>query len=188
MKLFKPILLLGTTILLGIALIELKPTLQAEELLSIEYLDNYSYEHLIMSTPIDPPLEPDPEYQCFANIVWHEARGDGIESQQAVAQVVYNRSVSGVFPKDICHIMKQKAWWGCEFSWMCNSRLKRAAPTETELEDMSHYIASIYNGSYTVKGLEQALYFHACEKPKKKLWTGTSYLAKISSHCYYRQV
>lgn len=50
---------------------------------------------------------PDEEQHCLAGAVYFEARGEPIEGQLAVAEVVLNRAASGKYPKSICAVVKQ---------------------------------------------------------------------------------
>ena len=47
------------------------------------------------------------EQDCLANAVYFEARGEPIEGQLAVAEVVLNRAQSGRYPSTICQVVTQ---------------------------------------------------------------------------------
>jgi N-acetylmuramoyl-L-alanine amidase len=47
------------------------------------------------------------EANCIAVAVYHEARGESVEGQLAVAQVIKNRAASGQYPADWCGVVKQ---------------------------------------------------------------------------------
>jgi len=47
------------------------------------------------------------EANCIAVAVYHEARGESLEGQLAVAQVIKNRAASGQYPADWCGVVKQ---------------------------------------------------------------------------------
>lgn len=49
----------------------------------------------------------DTEQDCLASAVYFEARGEPIEGQLAVAEVVLNRSRSGRYPAGICAVVEQ---------------------------------------------------------------------------------
>ena len=49
----------------------------------------------------------DREQDCLASAVYFEARGEPIEGQLAVAEVVLNRSRSGRYPATICGVVEQ---------------------------------------------------------------------------------
>jgi N-acetylmuramoyl-L-alanine amidase len=51
----------------------------------------------------------DPEQNCLAGAVYFEARGEPLEGQLAVAEVVLNRAASGKYPSTICGVVKQPA-------------------------------------------------------------------------------
>ncbi len=63
-------------------------------------------------------MAPDREQDCLANAVYFEARGEPVEGQLAVAQVVLNRASSGRYPADLCAVITQKA----QFSFIENGR------------------------------------------------------------------
>jgi N-acetylmuramoyl-L-alanine amidase len=47
------------------------------------------------------------EAHCIAVAVYHEARGESLEGQLAVAQVIMNRAASGKYPPGWCDTVKQ---------------------------------------------------------------------------------
>ena len=44
---------------------------------------------------------------CIAVAVYHEARGESVEGQMAVAKVIMNRAASGKYPASWCGVVKQ---------------------------------------------------------------------------------
>jgi len=52
-----------------------------------------------------PPLSE--EANCMAVAVYHEARGESVEGQLAVARVIMNRAASGKYPASWCGVVKQ---------------------------------------------------------------------------------
>ena len=71
---------------------------------------------LVEANAVGAPL--DEEANCVATAVYFEARGEGLEGQLAVAQVVLNRAASGQYPASLCAVVKQKA----QFSFVRNGR------------------------------------------------------------------
>tara|TARA_B100000212_G_scaffold260305_1_gene200230 strand:- start:15 stop:506 length:492 start_codon:yes stop_codon:yes gene_type:complete len=71
---------------------------------------------------------------CLAQNIYHEARGEMIEGQIAVSNVVINRVKSKQFPNDICSVVYQRNQIEiidkvlkllripafCQFSWTCD--------------------------------------------------------------------
>ena len=47
------------------------------------------------------------EANCIAVAVYHEARGESLEGQLAVAKVIMNRAASGKYPTNWCGVVKQ---------------------------------------------------------------------------------
>lgn len=65
-----------------------------------------------------PAATGDAQWQCLATAIYHEARGESLRGQFAVAEVVLNRTESPHYPKTVCGVVKQ----GCQFSFMCDGR------------------------------------------------------------------
>ena len=49
----------------------------------------------------------DEQANCIAVAVYHEARGESVEGQLAVARVIMNRAMSGKYPTSWCGVVKQ---------------------------------------------------------------------------------
>lgn len=58
----------------------------------------------------------DEQANCIAVAVYHEARGESLEGQLAVARVIMNRAASGQYPTTWCGVVKQP--W--QFSFVRN--------------------------------------------------------------------
>ncbi|HEX5183364.1 MAG TPA: cell wall hydrolase [Allosphingosinicella sp.] len=65
---------------------------------------------------------PDPEQDCLATAIYFESRGEPIEGQLAVADVVLNRAASGRYPPDLCDVITQHA----QFSFVRKGRMPTA--------------------------------------------------------------
>ena len=51
--------------------------------------------------------ELDEQANCMAVAVYHEARGESLDGQLAVARVIMNRAASGKYPSSWCGVVKQ---------------------------------------------------------------------------------
>jgi hypothetical protein len=51
--------------------------------------------------------ELDEQANCMAVAVYHEARGESLDGQLAVAKVIMNRAASGKYPSSWCGVVKQ---------------------------------------------------------------------------------
>lgn len=60
--------------------------------------------------------DQDEQEDCLAKAVYFEARGETLEGQLAVAQVVLNRAASGRYPPSVCEVVTQPA----QFSFIRN--------------------------------------------------------------------
>jgi spore germination cell wall hydrolase CwlJ-like protein len=67
----------------------------------------------------------DAEQDCLANAVYFEARGEPLQGQLAVAEVVMNRAASGRYPTTLCGVVVQPA----QFSFVRRGRMPRADRT-----------------------------------------------------------
>lgn len=62
--------------------------------------------------------DQDEEQLCLAKAIYFEARGESLEGQLAVAEVVLNRAASGRYPPTICRVVTQP--W--QFSFIRSGR------------------------------------------------------------------
>lgn len=62
------------------------------------------------------------EQECLAAAVYFEARGESLEGQLAVAEVVMNRAASGRYPASLCGVVRQPS----QFSFVRAGRMPRA--------------------------------------------------------------
>jgi|SRR5579863_7674363 len=65
----------------------------------------------------------DADQECVAAAIYFEARGEPIEGQLAVAEVILNRAASGKYPASICAVVKQPA----QFSFVRRGRIPSIA-------------------------------------------------------------
>jgi spore germination cell wall hydrolase CwlJ-like protein len=86
-----------------------------------------------------PVPRGDAQFQCLAQALYFEARGESPAGQAAVAEVILNRVESGRFPNSICGVVTQASPNGCQFSYMCDG--KSDAVTDNRAWDRSARIA-----------------------------------------------
>jgi spore germination cell wall hydrolase CwlJ-like protein len=127
------------------------------------------------------------EYECFLRAVYNEAYSEGVKGQQAVAQILYNRYVSGKFPDNMCSIIGQRVGRVYQFPWMQYSNKRNLVLEDNVIEEMSQYLDSIYLGMYTVPKLERATYFKRCDVKGDSWWNTLKMVAKIGDHCFYQK-
>jgi spore germination cell wall hydrolase CwlJ-like protein len=99
---------------------------------------------------------PDDEQDCLAKAVYFESRGEPIQGQLAVAQVVMNRAASGRYPTSLCQVITQKA----QFSFIRNGRFP--TPDETsQAWRKAVAIASIARDKLVSTLPSDVLWYHA---------------------------
>ena len=118
--------------------------------------------------------------QCLAGAVYFESRGEPIEGQLAVAQVIINRAESTVFPSDYCGVVTQRS----QFSFVKNGRIPTNRSKAAAWE-RARKIARIAHEGMWDSEAGDSLYFHATYvRPswaRKKVARAT-----IKTHIFYR--
>ncbi|WP_116131630.1 cell wall hydrolase [Tropicimonas sp. IMCC34043] len=64
------------------------------------------------------------QWQCLAEALYFEARGESVKGQFAVAEVILNRVSSPAFPNSVCGVVKQGTGkrYQCQFTYTCDGR------------------------------------------------------------------
>ena len=122
------------------------------------------------------------EANCIAVAVYHEARGESLEGQLAVAKVIMNRAASGKYPTSWCGVVKQP--W--QFSFV--------NPRSGNMPSVDQNSASWR----TALGVTRLAVANAVQSvPSECLWYHADYVApswgrrltrveKIGAHIFYR--
>ena len=127
---------------------------------------------------------------CLVEAVYHEARGEPLVGQLAVANVILNRVRSPKFPQTICEVVHDgKKWKGhmvrnkCAFSYYCDGKKEWL---NIEHEALQTAIKASYlaiNGA-TVESTQNATFYHASYA--KPFWSSSfKLLAQIGQHKFY---
>ncbi len=71
-----------------------------------------------------PPARGGKQWRCLSEAIYFEARGESLEGQYAVGEVILNRVDSPAFPNTICGVIEQGAGRinGCQFSYNCDGK------------------------------------------------------------------
>ncbi|MXO75417.1 cell wall hydrolase [Altererythrobacter aerius] len=137
-----------------------------------------SLKQLVANMPAAGTLSR--EMECLAGAIYFEARGEPLEGQLAVAQVVINRSESGMFPKSYCGVVYQPK----QFSFIRGGRMpsiERGSPAWRRATAM----ARIAHEELWESKADDALFFHA--RYVSPSWSRTKVArATIDSHIFYR--
>ena len=132
-----------------------------------------------------PGTTGDSQWQCLAEAIYFEARGEPIDGQIAVAEVVLNRTGDRNFPNSICGVTKQGAGSGrgCQFSYACdgNSDVMKSALPRTRAEKLATLVLS----GRTPEVTEGATHFHT--RSIRPSWSHRmTRTASIGHHHFYR--
>ena len=73
-----------------------------------------------------PQPKTSSEMKCLAEAIYFEARGESIEGQYAVGEVIINRVLSTEFPNSVCGVISEGAnrLNACQFSYNCDGKLE----------------------------------------------------------------
>ncbi|MBD3729844.1 MAG: cell wall hydrolase [Sphingomonadales bacterium] len=137
-----------------------------------------SLRELVASTPTGGALSD--QMECLAGAIYFEARGEPLEGQLAVGQVIVNRTESDSFPSSYCGVVMQRK----QFSFVRGGhmpRINRSSPAWLQAKAVARIA---HDGSWDSKA-QDALYFHA--RYVRPAWSYRKVAtATISSHIFYR--
>lgn len=158
------------TLKLGLAALALLTTLELGHL-------SLSHLGLLPAKPIPLTQVRKADIHCLAKNIYHEARGEPLDGQIAVAQVTLNRVASGSFQNTVCGVVYAER----QFSWTLNKRLK---VTDVKAWEASVDIAeAVLTKSVPLPNFK-ALYFHT--KQVKPRWNRNKrVVAVIGNHIFY---
>jgi|GEM_PF-1530817 len=83
-----------------------------------------SAEAPVSETVSPPVIRRDAEWACLAEALYFEARGEAMNGQLAVAEVILNRVDSRRYPNSVCKVISQgqSRRNGCQFSFRCDGQ------------------------------------------------------------------
>ena len=132
-----------------------------------------------------PEATGDAHFECLAETLYFEARGETVKGQFAVAEVVMNRVASAQFPNSVCTVIKQGTGrrHQCQFSYTCDGRAEVIG--ERQAYERSAKIARAILDGHEEELTDGATYYHTTAvKPRwSRAFTNT---AQIGVHLFYR--
>jgi hypothetical protein len=130
-----------------------------------------------------PSPDGDAEWQCLTEALYFEARGESLDGQIAVAEVILNRVDSPLYPRTVCGVVKQRGGGGCQFSYVCTGKKKMR---ERASADLAGRIARAMLDGAPRRLTDGATHFHT--RGVRPSWSKRfSKTAAIGSHLFYRQ-
>lgn len=131
-----------------------------------------------------PKASGDAQWTCLATALYHEARGETIKGQVAVAEVILNRVDSPAYPRSICGVVQQGNDNGCQFSFACDGKSDRVS--ERAAWDRAGKIARLMMDGAPRALTAGATHFHTVSV--RPSWARRfDRTASIGAHLFYRQ-
>ena len=140
----------------------------------------YSKEHLDQL----PFVRGGKNWECLANAIYFEARGETVKGQYAVAEVILNRVASKSYPDSVCEVVSQGSSMrnACQFSFMCDGKAEYIG--EPLAFSQSAKIAKIMLNGAPRELTKGALFYHA--KSVSPRWIKKMHrTATIGYHHFY---
>ena len=130
--------------------------------------------------------ETGPEWNCLAEALYFEARGESLVGQVAVAEVILNRVDDGRYPDSVCGVVQQgyDEPGACQFSFFCDGKPEEI--NNREVFDRVGKIAWVMLEGKPRILTGKATHFHATHV--RPSWANRLVrTAQIGDHIFYRQ-
>jgi hypothetical protein len=121
----------------------------------------------------------DSEHECLAGAVYFESKGEPLQGQLSVAEVILNRTRSGRFPASICGVVKQRS----QFSFVRGGRFPPIARSSAAWRKAVG-VARVAIRDLADGPAPRALFFHATYVSPG--WRGLTRVATVGNHVFYR--
>jgi N-acetylmuramoyl-L-alanine amidase len=125
-----------------------------------------------------PAIDLSPEVRCLAVAVYFEARGEPLEGQLAVAQVIRNRTQNPSWPREVCDVVYQPK----QFSFTSDRHSDK--PMRESLWRTAQAIAIIAATDNWSDVVKDATHFHATRVSPG--WSNLRRVSVIGNHIFYR--
>ena len=138
-------------------------------------------EEWLMSRPVPTG---DQEWTCLTEALYFEARGESLDGQVAVAEVILNRVDSRLYPGSVCGVVRQRGGGGCQFSYVCDGRADQMRD-KVSADRAGRIARAMLDGAPRVL-TDGATHFHtrAVRPSWSKRFAKTTV---IGAHLFYRQ-
>jgi N-acetylmuramoyl-L-alanine amidase len=136
-----------------------------------------SLRELVAKITALPSIDLDDEMRCLAVAVYYESKGEPLDGQLAVAQVILNRVASGRFADSICGVVYQRG----QFSFTWDGRPDR--PRESAAWRTAQAIAVVAATDNWREIVPDATHFHATRVSPG--WHRLRRVASVGNHVFY---
>ena len=133
-----------------------------------------------------PVPKSDKQMSCLAEALYFEARGEPIEGQLAVGEVILNRVEDTRYPSSICKVVNQGTGrrFACQFTYTCDGKLETVH--ERKPYEMALKIAKILMTTHDRKLTRGSTHYHS--NYVNPMWSKNfERVTKFGRHIFYRQ-
>jgi spore germination cell wall hydrolase CwlJ-like protein len=123
------------------------------------------------------------DWECLREAIYHEARGESVQGQFAVAEVILNRVDHGSYGRGVCGVVNRAGSGSCAFSYTCDG----ASDTlrDPQARDRAGRIARLMLDGAPRALTGGATYFHTTGV--RPSWSRQfDRTAQIGAHFFYR--
>lgn len=133
-----------------------------------------------------PPASGGSEWECLAEALYFEARGETVRGLFAVGEVILNRVDSSLYPGSVCAVVNQGtgALYACQFTYTCDgySDVIREPEAYTRVGKVARLLLDGADRGLT----DGATHYHT--RAVSPSWARRFPMtAQIGSHLFYRQ-
>lgn len=133
---------------------------------------------IVATAMLAPPVVDAEQHKCLALNIYHEARGEPVEGQIAVAHVTVNRVNHTNWPGTICEVVYEPK----QFSW--THTIKNPLPTELLAWQQAKSIATDVMTGVAADPTDTAVFYHASSVSPD--WVEYMVLTdRIGDHLFY---
>lgn len=144
----------------------------------------YTAAWLLSQPAPSAEMTADPQYACLKEALYFESRGEKIQGQFAVAEVILNRVDSSAHPNSVCGVVAQGNATSCQFSYNCDGTAD--VMHETGAEELAGRIAAVMLPGAPRDLTAGATHFHTTGVNPR--WSRVfEQTASIGRHLFYRQ-
>lgn len=120
------------------------------------------------------------ETSCMAEALYYEARGEGVRGQEAVAEVILQRTRSKAHPNSVCGVVHEPH----QFSYRYDGSMQHK-PESAAWEAANDLAARILKGDVVTSMTRKAMFYHTVDVLPD--WASTMVMtARIGDHIFYR--
>ncbi|MDR6852428.1 spore germination cell wall hydrolase CwlJ-like protein [Sphingomonas sp. BE123] len=145
---------------------------------AVETTETARHASLADAVAAQDMVADDAELNCLAIGVYYESKGEPLEGQLAVAEVILNRARSGRFPASVCGVLTQRG----QFSFVRGGRLPQP-PAGARAWKTALAVAQVARADAWDSRVSDALFFHA--RYVSPGWRRAR-VGSVGNHIFYR--